>query len=109
MVAFPEQILPLSEESEIWIGSSLRALAEIKGITLGNVFWDRSGPLSFFFFDYPGQMSGDGVPELGALGEDGEPRWPECELRLEVVNANLRETARKAIQFGRSGIDGTIQ
>jgi hypothetical protein len=109
MLAPPEQILPLSEESEIWIGSNLRALAEIKGITLSNVFWDRSGPVSFFFFDYPGQMSRDGVPELGALGEDGKPRWPECELRLAVVNAKLRETARKAIEFGRSGIDGTIQ
>ena len=110
-LAVGEQTLPLElkEESEVWIGSNLRPLAEVKGIALGSIFWDHSGPHSFFFLDYPGQMIRDKVPGLGALGENGEPCWPECELILDPVTATLREKARRAIDFVQSTTESPIQ
>jgi len=111
VLAVGEQTIPLElkEESEVWIGSKLRPLAKTKGLALGNIYWDRSGPHSFFFFDYPGQMIRDKVPGLGAPGEDGKPRWPECELLLCPVTATLRDTARRAIDFVESTPDSLIQ
>jgi hypothetical protein len=111
MLAVGEQILPLglSEEWEVWIASQLRPLAKTKEIALGNIFWDRTGLDSFFFFDYPGKMVRDKVPGLGAPGEDGKPSWPECHLLLDPVSANEREMAKRGIDFVRSTPDGPIQ
>jgi hypothetical protein len=110
-LAVGEQILPLSlrEECEVWIASQLRPLAKTKEIALRNIFWDRTGRHSFFFFDYPGKMVRDKVPGLGALGENGKPRWPECQLLLDPVSANLREMAKRAIDFVRSTPSGPVQ
>jgi len=106
-----EQTLPLElkEESEVWIGSNLRSLAEVKGIALGSIFWERNGRHSLFFFDYPGKMVRDKVPGLGTPGGDGKPRWPECELLLDPVTSALREKARRAIHFVQSNTEGPIQ
>jgi TPR repeat protein len=111
MLVVGEQTLPLElkEESEVWIGSDLRPLAEVKGIALGSIMWDRNGRDSFFFFDYPGKMIRDKVPGLGAPGGDGKPRWPECELLLDSVPATLRETAKRAIDFVESTPKSLIQ
>jgi CheY-like chemotaxis protein len=111
MLAVGEQMLPLElkEESEVWVGSNLRPLAEVKGIALGSIFWDRNGKHSFFIFDYPGKMVCDKVPGLGAPGGDGKPRWPECELLLDSVPATLREEARRALHFVQSTTEGSIQ
>jgi hypothetical protein len=110
-LATGEQILPLDldEESEVWIASKLRPLAKAKVIALESVFWDRRGRNSFFFFAYPGQMIRDKVPGLGAPGEDGNPRWPECELRLDSVTSTLREAAKRALDFVESTTECTIQ
>ncbi len=111
MLAVGEQMVPLElkEESEVWVGSNLRPLAEVKGIALGSIFWDRNGQHSFFFFDYPGKMSADKVPGMGAPGGDGKPRWPECELLLDSVTVTLREEARRAMHFVQSAAEGSIQ
>ncbi len=110
-LASGEQTLPLElkEEWEVWIASELRPLAKVKAIALGNIYWDRSGPHSFFFFDYPGKMIREKVPGLGVLGEDGKPHWPECELLLDPVNAPMREKARHAIDFVRSDNESSMQ
>ncbi len=106
-----EQIsaLELTEESEIWISSNLRPLAKTKQIELGNIFWERTGRHSFFFFGYPGQMVRDTVHGVGAPGEDGKLRWPECTLLLGLVTATLRETAVRAIDFVNSTPESPIQ
>jgi hypothetical protein len=80
MLAVGEQTIPLElkEESEVWIDSNLPPLAEVKGIALRSIFRDRNEQHSFFFFDYPGKMSSDKVPGMGAPGGDGKPRWPSA-------------------------------
>lgn len=110
-LAVGERTLPLDlkEEWEVWVASQLRPLARTKEITLGNIFWDKTGRHSFFFFDYPGKMVRDKVPGLGALGENGDLSWPECKLLLDPVSADLREMANRAIDFVRSTPDGPIQ
>jgi len=110
-LAVGEQTFPLElkEESEVWIGSNLRSLAEVKGTAVGSIFWDRDGRHWFFFFDYPGKMVRDKVPGLGSPRGDGKPRWPECELLLDSVTATLREEARRAIHFVQSTTEGSIQ
>jgi hypothetical protein len=111
MLAVGEQTFPLElkEEWEVGIASQLRPLAKVKEIALGNIFWDRTGRHSFFFFDYPGKMVRDKVPGLGAPGEDGKPCWPECELFLDPVTAALCEKARRAIDFVESTTDSPVQ
>ncbi len=106
-----EQIvaLELTEQSEVLIASQLRPLAKAKQIELGNIFWDRDGRHSFFFFTYPGQMVRDRVPGLGIAGEDGKLRWPECALPLGLVTASLRETAARAIDLVESTPESPIQ
>jgi hypothetical protein len=111
LLATGDQIIPLqlTEQSEVWIASKLRPLAKTKQIELGNVFWDRVGRHSFFFFAYPGQMLRDRVPGLGRPGEDGKLRWPECTLPLGLVSARLRETASRAIDLVESTPESQIQ
>jgi hypothetical protein len=106
-----EQILPLGlrEEWEVWIASQLRPLAKTKEIALGNIFWDRTGGDSFFFFNYPGKMVRDKVPGLGVPGKNGKTTWPECQLLLDPVSSHVREMAKRGIDFVRSSPDGPIQ
>lgn len=111
MLAEGEQVFPIemTDESQAWVGMQLRSLAKAKELALGSIFWNRSGPHSFFFFDYPGQMVRSKVPGLGALGDDGKYRWPECEFQLKPVNAIMSEKASNAIDFIRSNAKGPIQ
>jgi hypothetical protein len=109
MLAAGEQVFPIemTDESEVWVGIQLRALAKAKELALGNIFWNRSGPLSFFFFAYPGQMVRGKVPGLGALGDDGKRRWPECKFELDPIDATTGR-ARSAIDFIRSHDENPI-
>ena len=60
-----------------------------------------------FWFDYPGRMVRHKVTWLGELGKDGKAQWPQCELRMGVID--IRERAKQAIDLVEMHADGIVQ
>src|ERR1700730_556029 len=82
------QPMVMTERCQVWIGSCLRSFAMAKGIELGNIYWDRSGP--HFSVDYPGKMVRRKVAGLGESGPSGKACWPECELAsVDLISTDL--------------------
>lgn len=106
-----EHIFPLemSEVSDVTVASNLRLLAGAKDMRLGNIYWDRPRNHSVFFLPYPGQMVRSRIPGLGETGEDGNPRWPECEVILGIVGPSLQDRAKQIVSLVRSDLDGPVQ
>jgi len=111
MLSSDGKILPLelSTDGEVWVATYLRPLCTVKTVSLGSIYWTRSGLHSFFYLAYPGRMVRSKVPGLGDLGEDGKPRWPECELLLERITPALLRAARSAIGFVNADQCGAVQ
>ena len=101
--------LELTTDGEVWVATHLRLLSAVKGIPLGNIYWDRSGLHSFFFIGYPGGLVRAKVPGLGDQDEDGKPRWPECEVVLEQISPALLNLAKSSISFAKTDPAGTVQ
>jgi len=99
--------LEMTVNSEAWIGSHLRPLATARGLSLGSIYWDRSGRDSLFWCDYPGRMARSKVPGLGDSDEGGAAQWPECRLVFDL-DSTMREKAKIAIAFVMAE-DGTVQ
>lgn len=106
-----ENIQPvvMTERCQVWIGSYLRPLAKTKGIELGSIHWDRSGPHLFFSFEYPGKMVRCKVAGLGESDPGGKARWPECELALGAIDSTMRLRAKQSVDFISRDLEGHVQ
>jgi hypothetical protein len=104
-----DQIQPLemTDDASVWVGNQLLRLARAKDIILREVYWDGSVPHASFFGDYPGGMVRRRVPGLGELGKDGKAHWPQCELRMGVID--IRERAKQAIDLVEMDDEGIVR
>ena len=103
------QPMVMTERCQVWIGSYLRPLAKAKGIELGNIHWDRSGPHLFFSVEYPGKMVRRKVAGLGESGPDGKACWPECELAVGAISSSMRLRAKQSVDLISTDLEGYVQ
>jgi probable phosphoglycerate mutase len=103
------QPMVMTERCQVWIGSYLRPLAKAKGIELGNIHWDRSGPHLFFSVEYPGKMVRRKVAGLGESGPGGKACWPECELALGAISSSMRLRAKQSVDLISTDLEGYVQ
>ena len=103
------QPMVMTERCQVWLGTHLRPLAKAKGIELGNIYWDRSGPHLFFSVEYPGKMVRRKVAGLGESGPDGKACWPECELALGAISSSMRLRAKQSVDLISTDLEGHVQ